>query len=300
MTKIVLHISGHSCELFTIDLLYLGMRRPLFVLFLVGISLFLFPNQACSQESKPRVVGFYTAQQDQAHISFVAEANQWISDMGRRYGFDYDFTKDWSQLNSKFLSNADLIIFLDTRPDSAEQRHAFEEYMKKGGAWLGFHFSGFALTPSAYPQNWDWYHNEFLGAGQYRSNTWRPVPAVLRVEDRSLPVMKSLPDTFRSAASEWYRWEKNLKHNADIRILLSIDPSSFPLGTGPKPDEIWHEGYYPVAWTNKKYRMIYMNMGHNDIDYENKTNKTLSSTFSSESQNLFILQSILWLIGKAK
>jgi hypothetical protein len=36
-------------------------------------------------------------------------------------------------------------------------------------------------------------------------------------------------------------------------------------------------------------------MGHNDIDYENKTNKTLSSTFSSEQQNQFILDALLWL-----
>jgi hypothetical protein len=34
--------------------------------------------------------------------------------------------------------------------------------MKNGGAWLGFHFAAFALDKSAYPQNWDWYHNQFL------------------------------------------------------------------------------------------------------------------------------------------
>jgi len=28
--------------------------------------------------------------------------------------------------------------------------------------------------------------------------------------------------------------------------------ASFPLGTGPKPYEIWHSGYYPVVWTNKR------------------------------------------------
>ncbi len=81
-----------------------------------------------------------------------------------------------------------------------------------------------------------------------------------------------LAGTLSSAPSEWYRWEKDLRANSDIQILLSIDPSSFPLGTGPKPHEIWHSGYYPVVWTNKRYRMVYMNMGHNDMDYENKTN----------------------------
>ena len=52
---------------------------------------------------------------------------------------------------------------------------------------MGFHFAGFALTPSEFPQNWDWYHNEFIGAGQYVSNTWRPTSAILRVEDSKHP-----------------------------------------------------------------------------------------------------------------
>jgi hypothetical protein len=76
---------------------------------------------------------------------------------------------------------------------------------------------------------------------------------------------------------------------------LAIDSSSFPLGTGPKLHEIWHSGFYPVVWTNKKYRMVYFNMGHNDIDYEHHTNKTLSSTFSSPEQNQLILNALIWL-----
>ena len=171
--------------------------------------------------------------------------------------------------------------------------------MNQGGAWLGFHFAGFALTPSEFPQNWDWYHNEFLGAGQYQSNTWRPTSAVLRVE-RPHPVTKNLPPTFRSAPSEWYRWQYDLRKNPDMEILLAIDSTSFPVGTGPKPDEIWHSGYYPVVWTNKRYRMVYFNMGHNDIDYENKTNQTLSSTFSSEAQNQLLMQALLWLSNNRK
>jgi hypothetical protein len=168
--------------------------------------------------------------------------------------------------------------------------------MKGGGAWMGFHFAGFALTPSDYPQNWDWYHNQFLGAGQYKSNTWRPTSAVLRVEDRTHPATSRLPATFTSQPNEWYRWEVDLRTRPDIKVLVSIDPASFPLGTGPKPHEIWHEGYYPVVWTNTRYRMLYVNMGHNDMDYGG-TNKTLSFQFDNEVQNRLILDGLLWLGG---
>ena len=71
--------------------------------------------------------------------------------------------------------------------------------------------------------------------------------------------------------------------------------NQLPVGNGPKAYEIWHSGYYPVAWTNKKYKMIYMNMGHNDMDYEYKTNATLSYTFANEEQNKFIIDGLLWL-----
>lgn len=162
---------------------------------------------------------------------------------------------------------------------------------------MGFHFAGFALTPSDFPQNWDWYHNEFLGAGSYLGNTWRPTSAILRVEDRNHPATKHLPNRFTSAPSEWYKWTIDLRTNPNIKILLSIDSASFPLGTGPKLYEIWHSGYYPVVWTNKNYKMIYFNMGHNDMDYENKTNKQLSSTFQSSIQNKLIMDALFWLGG---
>jgi uncharacterized protein len=269
-------------------------RKPVtLVLFIILV----FTNY--SQNNKPRfkVIAFYTAKSDQAHISFVHEANRWFPGVASKYNFQYDSTNDWNNLNEKFLAQYKVVLFLDTRPEAPAQRQAFEQYMKHGGGWIGFHFAGFALTPSAFNQDWDWYHNEFIGAGQYKSNTWRPTPAILRVEDSTHPATKNLPGLFKSSPNEWYRWEKDLTKNPDIRILLSIDSSSFPLGTGPKKHEIWHSGYYPVVWTNKKYKMLYLNMGHNDIDYEHGTNKELSFQFVNDIQNKLVIDALLWLGG---
>jgi hypothetical protein len=250
--------------------------------------------------NKPKfsVIAFYTAKEDQAHISFVHEAQRWFPEMAAKYNFSFDTTSNWHNLNSDFLARYQVVVFLDTRPEDPAQRAAFQTYMEHGGAWMGFHFAGFALTPSTYPANWDWYHNTFLGSGSYASNTWRPTSAILRVEDRTHPATRHLPETFKSSPSEWYRWEKDLRQNPDIDILLSIDSTSFPLGTGPKLHEIWHSGYYPVVWTNRKYRMIYLNMGHNDIDYEHKydtTNRTLSYTLNNTIQDRLIVDGLLWL-----
>jgi hypothetical protein len=265
-----------------------------FLLLIFFLSTNLFA-EAQSEKPKFKVIAFYTGKNDQAHISYMHEANKFFPQMAAKYNFSYDSTTDWSKMNAEFLAQYQVVLFLDTRPEKPEQRAAFQKYMENGGAWMGFHFAAFALTPSAFNQDWNWYHEKFLGSGQYASNTWKPTTAILRVEDREHPATKNLPATFKSAPNEWYRWEHDLRKNPDIQILLSIDSTSFPLGTGPKPHEIWHSGYYPVVWTNKKFKMLYLNMGHNDIDYENKTNKTLSYTFANKVQNKLIIDGLLWL-----
>lgn len=258
--------------------------------------LLLFSTLVMAQPvPKFKVIAFYTAKNDQAHISYVREANKWFPEMAAQYNFRYDTTANWNNMNEKFLSQYQVVLFLDTRPEDPAQRAAFQSYMEKGGAWMGFHFAAFSLADSAFPDNWSWYHHQFLGSGAYGSNTWRPTTAVLRVENRKHPAMRQLPQRFKSSPNEWYRWELDLRKNPDIDILLAVDSSSFPLGTGPKAHEIWHSGYYPVAWSNKKYKMIYVNMGHNDIDYEHHTNKELSLTFDNPIQNKFIMNGLLWL-----
>ena len=269
-----------------------NLKRLFYTLFLVITALIVHAKTP----SKPfNVIAFYTAKNDQAHISFVNEANHWFSKISEKQRFRYVSTNDWDKLNSDTLSNYQVVIFLDTRPELPDQRKAFEQYMETGGAFIGFHFSAFALTPSDFPQNWSWFHNQFLGSGEYVSNTWRPTSAILKVEDRKHPSTKHLPAKFKSQPNEWYRWQNDLRINPDIQILASIDSTSFPLGTGPKPNEIWHSGYYPVVWTNTKYRMIYINMGHNDIDYEHHTNTELSFTFTNKIQNRLILDALKWL-----
>ncbi len=271
--------------------------RSLFrkILMLCSCLCFIANGHAQTKPSLFKVIAFYTAKNDHAHISFVHEANRWFPQMAKLYNFSYDSTNNWNNLNEEFLTDYNVVIFLDARPESRTQREAFRKYMDAGGAFIGFHFAGFALTPSLFPQNWDWYHHTLIGAGQYKSNTWRPTSAILRVEDSTHPVTKNLPLTFRSSPNEWYRWEKDIRLNPDIKILLSIDPKSFPLGNGPKQSEIWHSGYYPVVWTHKKYKMLYINMGHNDIDYDNNTNKELSFQFGNDIQDKMIIDGLIWL-----
>jgi hypothetical protein len=236
-----------------------------------------------------KVLALYNGTYDAAHISFVHEANEWFPEQAAQNGFTYTASNNWDLLANGGVDQYQVVLFLDDLPQTAAQRSGFESYMRGGGAWMGFHVSAFTTDA----QSWDWYHNQFLGSGNFVSNTWGPTTAVLKVEDHTNPATKNLPDTFTSSVSEWYSWSNDLRKNPDIKILASVDPSSFPLGTDP--NQSWYDGYYPILWTNTKYRMLYANFGHNAMDYD--TNTTLSSTFASATQNRFLLDGLKWLGG---
>jgi hypothetical protein len=236
-----------------------------------------------------KVLAFYNGTFDAAHISFVNEANQWFPQTAAQNNFSYTSTNNWDLLNSIDATQYQVVMFLDDLPHNAAQRAGFQRYMQNGGAWFGFHVAAFNTDPST----WDWYHNQFLGTGAFVSNTWGPTTAVLRVENQTHPATLRLPSTFTSSVSEWYSWANDLRNNPNIKILASVDPASFPLGSDP--NQQWRSGYYPILWTNQNYKMLYANFGHNAMDYAK--NIPLSSTFANETQNRFVIDGLRWLGG---
>ena len=95
-------------------------------------------SSAFAQKTTPRfkVIAFYTGKADAAHISFVKEARPWFARMAAEHHFSFESTQNWDNLNREFLAPYQVVVFLDTRPDSPRQREAFQEYMKNGGAFL--------------------------------------------------------------------------------------------------------------------------------------------------------------------
>ena len=211
-----------------------GLRRTLQSIFVFILAAGAVPL-ASAQTPRFKVIAFYNGTYDAAHISFVKEANPWFQQLATQYNFSYTATTNWSLLNASNLAQYKVVMFLDDSPPAA-QRAAFQQYMQNGGGWFGFHVCAFNTDPAT----WDWYHNQFLGTGAFKTNTWGPTTAVLKVEDRTHASTLRLPSTFTSAVSEWYGWNRDLRTNTNIRILASVDPSSFPLGTDP--NQSWYSG----------------------------------------------------------
>ncbi len=267
------------------------LRVLLLLATLLGLAAVPPVAQADTAATPFKVLALYSGTYDAAHIDFDKEANAWFPQQAAANGFTYTASTDWDLLANGGVNAYQVVLFLDDLPQTSAQRSGFEAYMRGGGGFLGFHVSAFTTDAGS----WSWYHNTFLGSGNFASNTWGPTAVTLEVEDRTSPATVNLPATFTSSVSEWYSWSRDLRQNPDIKVLASIDPSSFPVGTDP--NQSWYSGYYPILWTNTKYRMLYANFGHNAMNYT--TNTRLSSTFASATQNRFLLDGLKWLGGAA-
>ena len=210
------------------------------------------------------MLAFYNGTWDAAHIDFVKEARDWFPQAAAQNGFTWEATTNWSLLNTGNLAQYKVIMFLDDAPPTA-QRAAFQQYMQNGGAWMGFHVTAFNTDPNA----WSWYYNTFLGTGAFQSNTWGPTA-------RDAADRGPHPPVHRAAAGD--------VHLVGQRVVLAGATTcgrtrtstswprstrrSFPVGTDP--NQTWYSGYYPIMWTNKNYKMLYANFGHNAMNYEHQ------------------------------
>jgi type 1 glutamine amidotransferase len=221
-----------------------------------------------------KAIAFYSTDVESDHVDFARDADQFYSDLAFRKHFVFDTTSNWGNMNGDFLKKYQVVLWLNDFPKTASQRTAFETYMNGGGAWLGFHVSAYNDKDT----HWPWFV-QFLGGAVFYTNSWPPLPAKLVVDGLDHPVTYGLPSTYVSPLNEWYQWKPSPRENKDVRVLVSLDTSNFPLG---KKDRI-PGGDVPVVWTNTRYHMLYMNMGHGD------------HIFASPTQNKLFENAIQWL-----
>jgi YVTN family beta-propeller protein len=232
------------------------------------------PTGTFGQQTSFKVLAFYSTKVEPDHVLFAEGALKFFSGIAAKNNFTFDSTSNWDDMNDFNLGKYQVAVWLNDEPSKAEQRRAFQKYIENGGAWLGFHVAAYNDKDS----NWPWFV-DFLGGGVFHINSWPPLPAKLTVDDRSHPVTKYLPGSFTSPNNEWYIWKPSPRLNKNIRVLVTLDPSNYPIGF----KDVLTSGDVPVVWTNTKYKMLYMNMGHGD------------KIFASPIQNQLIEDAILWL-----
>lgn len=258
---------GHSPILFD-DTVYTQIVRN---------AIFWASATSAPATSAPRfkALAFYTTTVEPDHVDFAYDAIRFYSRLAAGKGnFILDTTSDWSNMNPAKLKQYQVVLWLNDFPQNALQRTAFEQYIEGGGAWLGFHVSAYNDSYT----HWPWFV-QLLGGAVFKDNSWPPLTARLLVDDTLHPVTLGLPGKYTGPVNEWYRWSPDPRANKDIKVLVTLDPRQYPLG---KKDRI-RSGDVPVVWTNTRYKMLYMNMGHGD------------QVFRSAIQNKLFENAILWL-----
>jgi uncharacterized protein len=243
-----------------------------FLLLLLAVLCSAIPSGA--QRPRFKVLGFYSTSVEPDHVQFAEAALKFFAARAASDNFTFDSTTDWGRLNDGYLKAYQVVVWLNDSPTNEEQRRSFQRYMENGGAWLGFHVSGYNDKDT----NWPWFI-DFLGGGVFHINSWPPLPAKLVIDDRTHPVTKGVPDAYESPSNEWYVWKPSPRLNKDVRVLVTFDASNYPFGL----KDVLTGGDLPVVWTNTKYKMIYMNMGHGD------------KIFTSPIQNKLIQNAANWL-----
>ena len=247
--------------------------------FLMFLAVLCSSVASIAQPTRFKVLAFYSTNVEPDHVQFAEAALKFLAARAIADNFTFDSTTVWENMNDAYLKAYQMIVWLDDAPSNAAQRLAFQRYMENGGAWLGFHFSGYNDKDT----NWPWFV-DLLGGAVFYSNNWPPLPAKLVIDDRTHPVARDIPDSYESPVNEWYIWKPSPRHNKDVRVLVTLDPSNYPLGL----KDVLTGGDLPVVWTNTKYKMIYMNMGHGD------------KIFTSPIQNKLIENAVNWLGMGAK
>ena len=222
---------------------------------------------------------YYTQHAEEAHVQFAEQATTFFKKLNYGDGFVLDITTDFSKYPYEKLKEYNVIIMLNTSPNTKAERDAFEQYMENGGGWVGFHAAAYNDKNT----HWPWFV-KYLGGGVFYCNNWPPQPVLVEVDNEEHPVTKNLPASFVAPASEWYQWTPSPRQNKDVEVLLSLSPKNYPLGI----KDVVNFGDFPIVWSNKNYRMIYLNMGHGDEEFIDGT------------QNLLLVNAFRWVVSKDK
>jgi len=135
-----------------------------------------------------------------------------IQRLGEEHNFEVVATDDAGAFTDDNLATFDVIVFNNTNSTpasgdllNAEQRAAFQRFIRAGGGYAGLH----AATASE--RDWEWYedlvgaifsHHPDFGA------TGGTYPGRIKVLDRAHPSTRGLPEIWERS-EEWYNWTVN-------------------------------------------------------------------------------------------
>jgi cytochrome c len=248
------------------------------------------PQAARASVSEPAILVFHRVAGFR-HLS-IADAVPAIEALGEKFNFAVDATDDPAAFTQENLAQYDAVVFVHTTGNvlpEPSQRAALEGYIRGSGGFLGIHA---AADMGSVRTTWPWFRD--LVGGSFRGHTAsrhysdvpldRPTyagpvseappgaepsalgpgvfvstwePAHLIVEEPQSPAMRGW-GTGMVRADEWYGFRENPRDSAGVRVIASLDETSYAPAAGAMG------GDHPIAWCQAYDggRSVYTGMGH--------------------------------------
>ena len=136
------------------------------------LPLFINSYAYAQKGAEFKVIAFYSTKTDAEHVNFSNDIRVFLKNLSIEKKFTFDATSDWTDLNENFLSNYQVVIWINDFPRTEQQRRVFQKYMEGGGGWFGFQAAGNINTAT----KWPWFVN-FMGGAVYQGKSSPALPA---------------------------------------------------------------------------------------------------------------------------
>jgi uncharacterized protein len=205
----------------------------------------------------------------------LPESERIMRELGARHGFEVTIARAAEvAITAAALGRLDVVVFYTTGelPLSDEQKAALLAFVGSGKGFIGLHSA--ADTFYGWPA-----YGEMLG-GHFHGHPWTQDDDVgIRVDDRTHPVTRHLPPTFRLTEEIYqitgFRPERS-------KLLVSLDTATTDM---TKPGIV--NVRFPLVWWHPygKGKVLYNAFGHRP------------DVWRSERYQTMLANAILWIVG---
>ncbi|MFI0235534.1 ThuA domain-containing protein [Streptomyces sp. NPDC016845] len=181
-----------------------------------------------------------------------------LKELGASSDITVDATESAAQFTTNNLARYDAVVFMSTTGDvlNDAQQKAFEEFIAKGGGYMGVH--------AAADTEYDWsYYGGLVGA--YFDSHPAIQKATVRVEDTANPATARLGQAWERT-DELYNYRTNPRDK--VHVLATLDETTYQGGN--------MKGDHPIAWCQSYGggRSFYTGLGHTKESYADDAFRT--------------------------
>ena len=214
----------------------------------------------------------------------VDAARKALEEMARRNRWSLTITNKGGAFTPKTLRGFDTVIWNNVSGDvlTTTQRRAFQDWMQKGGGYVGIHGSG--GDPATF---WDWYVDKLVGA-RFIGHPSNPQFQNAKVVIETAPsgIASDLAPGWEMT-DEWYSFRASPR-TTGATVIARLDEASYTPGNSFGRD--LKMGDHPIAWTRcvGDGRSFYSAIGH------------VPATYAQPHHVKLLEQAILWTADKGK